>query len=215
MEKKTSPILIITLIIFILATICLSSYIVYDKFIKKEENTVVKSDIKEEQPTTEVENKEELSDDDIIDIGVAKFQQYVNMSNTYYAGSPEKLLTDLSLINSDELQNLNENDNFLQTNIKWNDFKNEILKYISERLFNKNESNYYLNDNGNLKFLGAGKGGATFTVLNSKLLGKNSNSYTILVDGNESWITESTTKSYKFEIINENNNWVIDNINSD
>lgn len=124
--------------------------------------------------------------------------------------APELLLVKLGLMKEGEYNNqeLTE-DNYKKTNIKYSDYKNKMLEYVTEEWFNTNFTNFYKEVDGYLYFFDGGASRTTFEVESVELKGDYSNLiyighlYTIAIDGTKS------TYNIEFHVQNDNGRCLI------
>ena len=119
-------------------------------------------------------NKEEIkfSDDEI----KKSLQNYLDLVGTK-DGSFFGLLVKLGLCNDNDYNNANRtDDNFVKTNIKYSDYKEKMLNYVTEECFNQNFKNGYKEKDGVLYYLDGGATGSEFEVKDITMKG-NSKTY--------------------------------------
>lgn len=119
-------------------------------------------------------------------------------------------LTEKESLNYDDSKNVISNDRYI-TNIKYSDYRNAMLKYVSKNEFERNWNSYYSEDsNGNLI---AGDGGGGLRVYTIKSITKTNDStysakVTSVVEDGEYFEEESLT----FVVTSNNGNCVIDSL---
>ena len=122
-------------------------------------------------------------------------------------------LTEKGKLNYDSSKDTFNNDGIVVTLIKFSDYKNAMLNYVSEREFNKNWTNkqhFGQNSNGYLTKIEGGGGLREYTI--NSISKTNDNTYTaktssVVEDGEYYEETE-----YTFVVTTYNNNCVIDSI---
>ncbi len=213
MEKKTSPILIITLVLFMLATIGLSSYLVYDKFIKKEENTVVEPDKEEENSY----------DNNTSSLSVVEATQIVQ---DLYSNAYQSINSNWESIWEDNNYTINGKQ-YYKVNLT------ELSKYFSSKIMEKIKLNlifynneYYdlkskVDDNDEIPFheslsVYQNLFGSTDQKMRQLTL-KSFNDDIIVAEGQSKNVENGDSDQYPLYLIliKENNNWVIDYFNYD
>ena len=123
-------------------------------------------------------------------------------------GSPLGMLVKLGLCKYDDYYNANKTtDNYVKTNIKYSDYKEKMLEYVTEEWFNTNFNNgFYKEQDGILYFLDGGATGINFEVKDVNIKGAYSKQvyiaevYNIHVDGSKE------LENIEFHIANNNNN---------
>ena len=119
-------------------------------------------------------------------------------------------LTEKELLNYDDSKNVISNERYI-TNIKYSDYRNAMLKYVSKNEFERNWNSYYSEDsNGNLI---AGDGGGGLRVYTIKSITKTNDStysakVTSVVEDGEYFEEENLT----FVVTSNNGNCVIDSL---
>lgn len=214
-NNKSNTILIILLTFFITISLVLGGYIVYDKIINNNNNSSIDNN---NIPNNNNEDNEIIKDfPALIDNTTAKraLQTYFNLTGAAN-GDPSIILQRLNLTEKycDAVEN-NENItifniNAMKTNIKSLDFKNEILKYMSENLYEENLSKYFVLKDYVYTLCGIGSGDLKEVASVKKI---NNNEYTATVkDPLDMGFTEYITITYKFTVINKNNTFIIDTV---
>lgn len=98
-------------------------------------------------------------------------------------GAMPYLLAELNLATKDELDSLvsaaGDSMEFVQTNVKYEDFKAEMLKYISEDFFNRAYSPIYVNMEGYVGIQNVAASFSPFTITDAELLSTENGKYTI------------------------------------
>ncbi len=159
------------------------------------------ADLNEQQYAQENPKKDDYSIEEITEV----LQTYLNLEGAF-SGSPLDLLYELGY-NSIDITKRAE-DNYIKTNIKYNEFKNKMLNYMSEDLFNRFNTfidikNCYKNVNGYLYFIDSGATGHGHKVQNVEF--KSNNSYVGKVY--YIWVTgEKSDEVYDFNFTISSNN---------
>ena len=162
MEKKKKILFAIIVIVLLFAVLGVC-YVVSKKGENNEVTTdeKVKNEVSEKEETDELENVVEneinVDDEEVLEIGVTNKEKTELEENakkilnsylplSYYEadtlGAMPYLLVELELIDSEDLDKFLQNAgvttrDYIKTTIKYNDFKNAMLEYISEEYFNK------------------------------------------------------------------------------
>ena len=129
-----------------------------------------------------------------------------------------KILTIKGVLNYDsskDIETIHPNDGtggYYKTNIKYSDYRNAMLKYVSQTEFERNWNSYYLEDNdGNLINLSGGGSACIYSIKEIERI--NDTTYSAkgipIVDG----IKLSTEEHFIFVITSNNGNCVIDALN--
>ncbi|MBQ2937757.1 MAG: hypothetical protein IJE05_02605 [Clostridia bacterium] len=87
-------------------------------------------------------------------------------------GSPLGMLVKLGLCDYSDYDNANKtDDNYVKTNIKYSDYKEKMLNYVTEEWFNTNFENGYKQQDGLLYYFDGGASGIEFEVKDITLKG--------------------------------------------
>lgn len=177
MNEKNNNKLIYAILVILLIIIVIIGYMLYiiNSKINNIENTVLsssetttvetdqnsqenKSSLNSITNNTSENSQENKSITEITSQCQKKYEEYEKYTNELCCGDSLKLLKDLNLsseIPSDDKYKIVEYDNyerFYNTDIKYSDFKNAMLKYMSESLFeNEYDNTYIKNVNGYLQ----------------------------------------------------------------
>ena len=92
------------------------------------------------------------------------FQRYLNLVS-YNTSSPSTLLFELDFIN----QHSNEvakKEGYLKTNVKFAQFKDTMLKYVTEKCYDNVFANSFIDENGYLCYFDGGASGVSYEVKN-------------------------------------------------
>ncbi len=159
-KKKILIILLIIVLLVLISCVCLM-FFKNNENTKNEANEKVENNVSEnkefEESENVIENEINVEDEEILDIGISKkekeeleknakeiFSEYLPLSDYQVdnIGAMPYILVKLELITDDELDAiLNTVDiaskEFAKTTVKYNDFKNAMLQYITEDYFNK------------------------------------------------------------------------------
>lgn len=125
-------------------------------------------------------------------------------------GSPLGMLVKLGLCNYSDYDNANRtDDNYVKTNIKYSDYKEKMLEYVTEEWFNTRFKNGYKEQNGMLYYFDGGATGMEFEVKDITIKGDYSAQayiaqvYDINLDGSKE------LNNVEFHIANNNGKYVI------
>lgn len=117
-------------------------------------------------------------------------QNYLDLAGVY-EGSPFSLLVKLNLLKAEDIKNFGvdtDSEGFVKTNIKYSDYKEAMLNYVSESWFNEKFTALYREKSGYLYYY---NGGATGIQTKVEKIGKysdgayNATVYNIDFDGNK------------------------------
>ena len=203
-RKENGGIKLITLIsILVISVILLLVLIGVIQYSKNNKSSINSHNPTNSQGKTEVEN---FSDDDIKE----SFQKYLDLSGAL-AGSPRNLLVELGLLEKNDTNGESvdvEGTPYITTSIKSSDFKNTMLKYVSEKCYEEEFTRWFKFFDWVYYFDG-GATGRTFEVVSISKISETE--YTAKV--NEIMLDDSKElKEYKFNIINYNGYCVIDSV---
>lgn len=128
-------------------------------------------------------------------------------------GSPLEYLNEKGKLNYDSSQDTILNDGTIITSIKFSDYKNAMLNYVSENEFEKNwTSTQYLNENNN-GYLTKGQGGGKFWVYTVNSITKTNNStYSTKITATDDFEDSKKDENLTFTVKSYNGNCVIDSI---
>lgn len=162
MEKKKKILIILVIIVLLVSISCVClMFFKNNENSKNEANGKVENNVSENEKVEDLENVIEneinVEDEEILDIGISKkekeeleekakeiFSGYLPLADYEVdnIGAMPYILVKLELIDDDELDEiLNTVDitskDFAKTTVKYDDFKNAMLEYITEDYFNK------------------------------------------------------------------------------
>ena len=128
-------------------------------------------------------------------------------------GSPLEYLTEKEKLNYDSSKDTILDDGTIITSIKFSDYKNAMLNYVSESEFEKNwTSTQYLNENNN-GYLTKGQGGGRFWVYTINSITKTNNStYSTKTTATDDFEDSKKDENFTFTVKSYNGNCVIDSI---
>ncbi len=157
--------------------------------------------LNEQTSTQENKKQEDYSIEEITQV----LENYLNLEGAF-SGGPLDLLSELGYKSIDTTNRAE--DNYIKTNIKYNEFKDKMLNYMSEDLFNRFNTyvdikNCYKNVNGYLYFIDSGATGHEHKVKNVEFKSNNNyvgKVYYIDVTG------ESSDEVYNFNFTISSNN---------
>ena len=135
-------------------------------------------------------------------------EEYLNIKGSYI-GSPigMRLLTEMNV--SVDYNSSNE-DNYLKTNIKYVDFKNEMLKYMTQDIFNT--FIYYKNIDGILYVFDGGGTGIRYSNVKLELNMKEKDTYEYNVKCLQAPPEQGKEVSYKITLEYVNDKYVVSNM---
>lgn len=129
-----------------------------------------------------------------------------------------KKLTQKGLLNYNESENKEtvrggEQENLITMKVKFSDYKNAMLNYVSESEFNKTFKDYYKVDNNEYLYYETGIGGPSIIPTVKSINKKDDKSYTAKVEFvTEGALDPAENEEYSFTIKNYNGQCVIDSI---
>ncbi len=162
MEKKKKILIILVIIVLLVSISCVClMFFKNNENLKNEANEKVENNVSKNEEVEELENVIEneinVEDEEMLDIGISKkekeeleekakdiLSKYISLS--YYEadnlGAMPYILVELELINDEELnEQLIFGEEYvkkhIKTTVKYDDFKNAMLNYITEEYFNK------------------------------------------------------------------------------
>ena len=222
-EKKTIKISITTLflILAIVAIIVMGVFILKinkqqeeqiesNKELKEEINKLKTDNNVENNTNNEIENNttnnsttESLANTaSFTDSEVKKsLEEYLNLIG-YKHGSKLSILVPLNLMNEESIANLEESGEAeVNTGVKYDKFKNQILNYISNNCFDNTFNDDYINKNGTLYVKNEDGSGDSYNVKNISKISDNSYKAEIENDAYDEVITDTIN----FKITNNSN----------
>lgn len=115
-----------------------------------------------------LDNSKELNSEEIKKI----IQGYLNILGAKRGSPASALMTDeIKLISSySEIEGKVDNNNYISSKIKYSDFKNKMLEYMTEELFGKISDPDYKNVNGMLYIADIGASGISFKIEEIELI---------------------------------------------
>ena len=131
-------------------------------------------------------NTTEINTNEIASQCQKKFEDYFKLTRKLYCGGSLELLKDLNLVSTTPNYETTEYnyETFYKTNIKYADFKNAMLKYVSESLFESEINNTYAkNVNGYLEIYANSGSYTHINISKFELASNNSNTYTFNLSG--------------------------------
>lgn len=169
-------------------------------------NSNTSGEINNSQVNNTSSNKEiKFSDDEI----KKSLQNYLDLVGTR-EGSPLGMLVKLGLCNYGDYDNVNRtDDNYVKTNIKYSDYKEKMLDYITEEWFNTKFKDSYKEKDEILYYFDGGATGMEFEVKDITIKGDYSalayiaEVYDIHLDGSKE------LNNVEFHIANNNGKCVI------
>lgn len=126
-----------------------------------------------------------------------------------YTGSPLELCLFDSELNLNVDYSKQTSDGYVSTSIKYDDFKSEMLKYMSEEIFEKFEM--YKNIDGILYAFNGGATGIGYSDIKLTQISNSNNVYRYSVECLEYPPEEGEQASYTFEISYINEKYVVSN----
>ena len=200
MEKKKSKISIILLIIAIIVIAVIGVYIYKSIVLDDSENSTSKSDdvknniAEDDDVENEVEENEveenTLSDEKDEKLAKGILDKYVELELYKFEDSSigpfPHILINLGLESSENIDALynsgehNDPSEYIKSDVKYEDFKEEMLKYVSEEYFLNNYS-HYKNMNGYVGFCLVAAGLPPIEIEDVEFVSKNENKYVFSV----------------------------------
>ena len=116
----------------------------------------------------EIDNSKELGSEE----AKKTMQGYLNIFGAKF-GSPARVLTtdEIKLISSySEIDGKADKNNYISSKIKYSDFKNKMLEYMTEKLFEEMSGSNYKNVNGMLYIADIGASGKSFKIEEIELI---------------------------------------------
>ena len=209
MEEKNSVwgyilVAVVTIVIGVGIGLCISYFTKEDK----EPNVSVDNDNNWEENNNQTNTEEKDNDKEIKNL-LSKFLN-LKAKNEY---SPESVLKELGL----SLENIDsftapDYEGFQYTLLPYEQFKNLMLEYMSEELFEKLFTTNFKEINGNLKYQLSGSSGYDVVVKNISNTSGNSYTAVIAIIEKATEQQKEYTKTIKFEIKEVNNKYVISSI---
>ena len=207
-NSKAKGILIFVLVVLLIVCVGFTVWqglrlVEIEKKLAGQQNTNVEADVyKEKEPAKKEEDKKpELTTQQATEI----VKEYLKIKGSYQ-GSPigMSILTKLNVDADDNTSNV---DNYLKTNIKYVDFKNEMLKYMTEELFAT--FIYYKDINGTLYVFDGGATGIEYSDVELELNNQKENTYEYNVKTLRHPPEEGERVSYKMTLKYVNDNYVV------
>lgn len=137
-------------------------------------------------------------------------ENYLNIWGSYLGGPLDLSLFDNNLKNIIDYS-LQTTDGYVNTNINYNDFKNEMLEYMSEEVFET--YTYYKNINGTLYAFVGGGSGIQYSDIDMNLISNSNNVYKYSVTCLMTAGGYEEQTNFIFTIIYENGNYVVSSMN--
>lgn len=217
-EKKVSLGTVICIIIIFILIMCLAGMWYYYNHIK-----VVDNDIKNE----EIElNNNDFHDENIVqneyddkveqelDEKTAGFiiENFLDLWGSI-SGDNTMFLKELNLVdevkfNSEETITISDGRKLFKTNIKYNDFKNSLLSYISLNCFENFIPNSFVENDGYLYTEPAGASGFSYDINNAKLKEQNNNYYVYTANARYNGPGGASYSEIEAVIVKENGKFV-------
>ena len=184
-----------------------------DANISKEDTELNNNEVNSSEKASVQENKEQDYSTEEVKQALEK---YLNLEGAF-SGSPSELLYELGYKKS-SIEEFPDKDNYIKTNIKYDEFKQKMLEYMSEELFKKFNTyidieNCYKNVNGYLYVVDSGSSGHKHKVKSIELKSKDSyvgKVYFIYVTGDYS----DKTYDFNFTISSHNGKCIINTIDT-
>lgn len=191
-EKKKTTIMTILLVIALIIIIVLGITI----FKLNNEN---KSNNK--QTTTKNINDNEPSEEELRKI----ISEFLIIDGE---GHTDGILNYLNIGYDESKEVYDEKSDLVITNVKYDDFKNKMLNYMTEDYFNKEYGEKYIKDENG--YIRKGQGGGEYPEYKINKITKNENlSYTVDVTATD-YNDESNDETYEFTFKKYNNKLVVD-----
>ena len=181
--------------------------------ISKEDTELNNNEVNLSEKASVQENKEQDYSTEEVKQALEK---YLNLEGAF-SGSPSELLYELGYKKS-SIEEFPDKDNYIKTNIKYDEFKQKMLEYMSEELFKKFNTyidieNCYKNVNGYLYVVDSGSSGHKHKVKSIELKSKDSyvgKVYFIYVTGDY----PDKTYDFNFTISSHNGKCIINTIDT-
>lgn len=219
--------MILILLIFLLLITIITSVTIFICFSdKKDPKMFSDAEINHNVAIENTSTENNVSDKDIVDstsinnhipeltLNQAEqlIQMYLDIKNSY-EGEPNSLCLFYSEPNLkadySNYDNVDEN-NFVPTSNKYDDFKNAMLKYMTEELFETFDG--YKNKNGFLYVIQGGRGSCSDKISEISLMANNNNNYKYSVTCLESFLDDSHNVHFTFTISYVNDHYVVSSI---
>lgn len=193
MEKKNTGLKVLVIILSLLV-VALGAFVIYDKFINNENDTINNEETK-------------IVDEKIKQAIIDYFEIFKS------AGSFDKPLIDLQLMKANQNNNFElTSDGYIKTDISYSKFINTIKNYMTEEWFNNeiNKLDIYKEQDGLLCYDNGGTSGADFEVGNITLKNNESGSryiadlYEYDLENNKNYIG-----AIEFDVTKYNDKYVI------
>lgn len=198
MEEKENSTKSILLIIALIVIIILLGVIIYMLVNNKKAN----NDIDNKSKTTTTTQKVSNEDDNIKNI-IEKFLEIDCNLHT------DGILDYLNLGFDESKQTYDEATEMVITNVKYDDFKNAMLNYVTEEYFKKETDGYVVKDKSGYVRKSQGGGNCYISTINS--ITKTGNlSYDVNITRTTDYNDESYTETEKFTFKEYNNKLVVD-----
>ena len=225
-EKKVSLGTVICLIIIFILIMGLAGMWYYynhikvvDNGIKNNQTELNNNDLNDENVVQNDEEKKENDKvDEELDEKTAGFiiESYLDLwgskSGDYTMFLEELNLVDEVKFNSEETITISDGRKLSKTNIKYNDFKNALLTYMSLNCFEKFISNSFVENDGYLYTEPAGASGFSYDINNAKLKEQNNNCFVYTADAICDEPGGPTYSDIEAVIVKENGRFVFDKL---
>ncbi len=148
------------------------------------------------------------------------FENYYDLQSELYSGGSLYVLKKLNLVSeipsSEQYETTTyDSTDFYKTDIKYSDFKNAMLKYMTDELYNKKfEDNFAKNVNGYLQITAMGGTATYINIHKFELSSDSNNSYVFNLVGEKSYDdgAPKTDINMKVTFEKQNENYVVSNI---
>lgn len=172
--------------------------------ITKSNNTNEAKNYSSSETTTSNDSQEKINDNKVFSNDEIQdaIQNYLDLVGAR-EGSPEGLLVKLGLTKFGENTERADN-NYIKTNIKYSDYENKMLNYMTKQWFENNFTNFFKDVNGYLYFFDGGATGLEYKVKSITLKGDYSDlNYIASVDNIH---IDDSIENLNIEFHIENNN---------
>lgn len=209
-EKKVSLGTVICLIIIFILIMCLAGMWYYYNHIKVGNNEI-------ELNNNDLNNEDKVEQELDEKIAGVIIENYLDLwgrkSGDYTMFLEELNLVEKVEMNSEETITISDGRKLSKTNIKYNDFKNALLTYMSLNCFEKFVSNSFVEKEGYLYTEPAGASGFSYDIRNAKLKDQHNNYYVYVVEATCDEPGGPTYSNIEAVIIKENGRYVLDTFN--
>lgn len=168
-----------------------------DNNVENNTNNETENNINNNSTTESLANTASFTDSEV----KKSLEEYLNLMG-YKHGSKLSILVPLNLMNEESIANLEESGEAeVNTGVKYDKFKNQILNYISNNCFDNTFNDDYINKNGTLYVKNEDGSGDSYKVKSISKISDNSYKAEIENDAYDEVITDTIN----FKITNNSN----------